>query len=252
MALQEHAWRVLELPKVLERLSQLADSSAGRELVLGLRPASQTREVRTRLQATAEAQRLLSLRPGFALTGARDVRSPVELAAKGGLLEPSTLLDIMALLETARSTVTIVQRHAEELAALRRLIAGVRPQPELERSLRSAISPRGEVLETASPLLSSLRRQVREEHDRLMGRLRQLLQRSHDEGWVQEPIITQRNDRYVLPVKAEFRSHLRGMPSCAAMDRALLAPGSPCIRWYVGARVSGSNSTEAFCIPGVT
>ena len=211
MALQEHAWRVLELPKVLERLSQLADSSAGRELVLGLRPASQTREVRTRLQATAEAQRLLSLRPGFALSGARDVRSPVELAAKGGLLEPSTLLDIMALLETARSTVTIVQRHAEELAALRRLIAGVRPQPELERSLRGAISPRGEVLETASPLLSSLRRQVREEHDRLMGRLRQLLQRSHDEGWVQEPIITQRNDRYVLPVKAEFRSHLRGI-----------------------------------------
>ena len=192
-------------------MARLTSFSAGRELALALRPSTDQAEVVRRQRLTAEARRLVELRPTVGLGGAHDVRPLTDKAARGAVLQPTELLEIAATLAAAGELRATVKRVADELPLLATLAGEFEPLPDLVAELTRSIDARGEITDAASPTLSSLRRNARIAHDRLNARLEEIIHSSQYRDAIQEPIITLRDGRYVIPVKADQRGKIRGI-----------------------------------------
>ncbi|MEX2247239.1 MAG: endonuclease MutS2 [Dehalococcoidia bacterium] len=206
-----HALRTLEFDKIVARLARHTSFAAGKELALALEPSTQHAEVVRRQRETAEARRLLELKPRTGLGGAHDVRPLAEKASRGGLVEPAELLDVASTLECARDLRTSIVRLGESLPLLAETAGAIDPLPALIAGINRCINQRAEVNDDASPALASVRREVRTLHDRLYQRLQEILAAAATKGIAQEPIITLRDGRYVIPVKADMRGQLRGI-----------------------------------------
>jgi DNA mismatch repair protein MutS2 len=201
----------LEYNKVIARLAALTAFPPGRERALALRPTNDHAEAVRRQRETAEARRLREIRPNLGIGGARDVREPVARAALGGVLDATELLDIRNTLVAVRQlkgNVTRLASQAPLLADVARRMDEVGP---LIARIDRAINPRGEVLDTATPVLARLRREVRIAHDRLTARLNDILAAAVHHGIAQDAIITLRDGRYVIPIKADRRGQFRGI-----------------------------------------
>ena len=209
--MDEHTLRVLEFDKVLARLAKHTSFSAGRELALALRPSTDNHEVVASQRRTAEARRLIELQPRVGLGGAHDVRSVADKAARGGVLQPNELLDIASTLIGAGELRATIRRFSDELPLLAALTDEVEPLPELAAEITRSIDPRAEVTDAASPALGIIRREVRLAHDRLNTRLQEILHSPNLRDAIQEPIVTLRDGRYVIPIKADQRGHVRGI-----------------------------------------
>ncbi|MEX1255556.1 MAG: endonuclease MutS2 [Dehalococcoidia bacterium] len=209
--MDEHTLRVLEFDKVLAKLARHTSFSAGRELALALRPSPERDEVVHRQRVTAESRRLRELQPRIGLGGARDVRGEVDKAARGGVLLPTDLLDIAGTLMAAGDLRATVRRFPEDAPLLGELAEQLEPLPELVGEINRSIDGRGEVTDAASPALASLRRNVRVAHDRLNERLQEILHSTRYRDAIQEPLVTLRDGRYVIPVKADQRGQVRGI-----------------------------------------
>jgi DNA mismatch repair protein MutS2 len=206
-----HALRTLEYDKVIARLARHTSFAAGRELALELEPSDEYREVVRRQRETAEARRLLQMKPRTGLGGAHDVRPLAEKAARGGLLVPDELLSIASTLECARDLKASISRLDEALPLLKEIVDLIEPLPRIAENINRSINQRGEVTDHASPALGSIRREARGLHDRLYQRLQEILSSSFSKGIAQEAIITLRDGRYVIPIKADMRGQLKGI-----------------------------------------
>ena len=209
--MDEHALRTLEFDKILARLARCTSFAAGEELALALTPSTEYREVVRRQRETAEARRLTQLKPRTGLGGAHDVRPLAEKAARGGLLDAQNLLDIASTLECARDMKTSITRLDEALPILAGIVDGIEPLIRTIETLNRSINQRGEVTDQASPALGALRREIRTLHDRLYQKMQDLLSSSLTKGIAQEAIITLRDGRYVIPIKADMRGQLKGI-----------------------------------------
>ncbi|MCH8026205.1 MAG: endonuclease MutS2, partial [Chloroflexi bacterium] len=217
--MDDHTLRVLEFDKVLAKLADLTSFSAGRSLALALRPATERDEVVRRQRLTAEARRLRELHPRAGLGGVHDVRAIADKAGRGGVLVPSDLLDIASTLTAVGELRSVIGRYRpdertprrDELPLLAALADEAEALPELADEINRCIDARAEVTDAASPALASLRRNVRIAHDRLHNRLQSFLTSSQYRDAIQEPIITLRDGRYVIPVKADQRGQIRGI-----------------------------------------
>src|SRR5687768_5682906 len=173
--MDEKALRTLEFDKVLARLAGMTAFAPSRELALALRPATDLDEAVRRQRMTAEARRLLRNRTNMSIGGARDIRDAVDRAALGGVLDPSELLDVRGTLAAVRS----LRGNITRLSPIVPLLADVAKRMDevgpLITELDRAISARGEVLDSATPLLAQLRREVRIAHDRLTNKMNDLL-----------------------------------------------------------------------------
>jgi DNA mismatch repair protein MutS2 len=207
--MHEPSLNALEYPKVLERLARHTSFSAGRELALALRPATDPAEVRRRQAATGEAARLLKAGSPIGLGGAHDVRPLVERAEREGLLDVHQFLDILSTLQAASQLQRALQRLDQTFPMLRELAPNLYPLPSLQQAISRCIGPEGEVLDSASPRLGSLRAEIRGLNSRLNERMQALLQRYR--ASLQEAIITQRQGRYVLAVKASNKRSVPGL-----------------------------------------
>ncbi|HYM15308.1 MAG TPA: endonuclease MutS2 [Dehalococcoidia bacterium] len=205
-----HALRTLEFDKILARLARHTSFSAGRELALTLEPSADIREVVRRQRETAEARRLLQMKPRTGLGGAHDVRPLAEKAARGGVLDPNELLEVASTLECARDLKATISR-LEALPLLDEIVDLIEPMTRTIDDINRCINPRGEVTDQASPALGAVRREVRTLHDRLYQRLQEILTAAFGKGIAQEAIITLRDGRYVIPVKADMRGQLKGI-----------------------------------------
>ena len=201
----------LELPKILERVAALTAFSAGRECALSLTPTNDPETVRRRLAETREARDLLARHPNARIGGARDIREEVEQAQKGGVLSPITLLDIRQTIIAGRRLRSLILRNREHYPALARIADRIEPCEALDEAIAAAIDDNGDVRDDASPKLRQLRRDIAMAHDRLLEKLRRIISDPNMQRWLQEPIITQRGDRYVIPVKAEHKGRVRGV-----------------------------------------
>jgi DNA mismatch repair protein MutS2 len=207
---QEHL-RSLELDKVLVRLASHSSFSAAEQLAYGLTPSSDPLEINARQQETTEARTLLELRPGIGVGGARDLRPFTRSARIGAILNPPELLDIRGTLISARTLRRGLGRLAETYPRLALLAGGLDDVPTVGDAIGRALNDRGEVIDAASPDLARIRRELNVLRSRLMERLERMLSSSEFARWLQEPIITQREGRYVLPVRAEARSRVKGI-----------------------------------------
>lgn len=212
--MNEKSLRTLEFQKVTAALSGHTSFSASRDLVEDLRPHISVDAVERAQAETTEARRVLELRPEITTAGARDVRPAVARAELGGLLEPSDLLTLAGTLSAARGMRRIILKLSDtgtELPLLTAMAYRIDDLPDLENRIRVTVSDRGDVLDSASPALGRVRASMRTAHDRLLQFLRSILNSTTYAQAIQEPIITQREGRYVIPVKSDFRSRLPGI-----------------------------------------
>jgi len=207
----DHAIRVLEFDKVLARLAGLTCFAAGRELALALRPSPEFTEVLHRQDRLAEAVRLRTLRTPLSLTAASDVRPAVDKAALGGILDSTELLEVAATQRTAHQVKSALTRLAPSLPLLAALAAGLAEKPQVVDEIGRAIDQRGDVADGASPALGLIRRNIRVAHDRLHAKLQEFLASQAGKTAAQEAIVTLRDGRYVVPIKADFRGGVRGI-----------------------------------------
>ncbi|MEZ0396645.1 MAG: endonuclease MutS2 [Anaerolineales bacterium] len=201
---------VLEFPKILARLAEFCDFSASAELALALQPTADYDEALRRLAETTEARRLLSL-TDLTIGGAHDIREQVELAARGGVLEPQELLDVQSTLIACGRLRRALEKHADDYPRLTEIALRLPAAPDLVEAIGRCIAENGEVLDSASPQLADLRRQVRLAHDRLMSRLQRYLTDSETASKLQDTVITQRDGRYVIPLRAEFKGQVKAI-----------------------------------------
>lgn len=200
--------KVLEYPKILERLAGCCDFSASMELARALEPTDSFDLATVRLAETTEARNLLSVQD-IGIGGAHDIRRAADLAARGGVLDPQQLLDIKATLISCRGIKKLLERKTDEFPRLAQLAAALPESHGIVDAITRVLSERGEVLDSASPKLQGLRREVKVARGRLMTRLQRYLTESANK--LQEPIITQRDGRYVIPLRAEFKGSIKAV-----------------------------------------
>jgi DNA mismatch repair protein MutS2 len=205
------ALHLLDFDKIRRQLAEHAAFGGGRQLALALEPAADTQEVRARLARTRQARDYQDRRGGPELGGAHDVRSEVEAAGRDRTLLPQELLDIRDTIAAARRFRRAIDREAARWPELAGLAERLEPCPALFDAIGQALDDSGAVLDSASPALKRIRRELRVAHDRIMRQLQAIVGRVEGREFLQEALITQRSGRYVIPVKSEFRGRLPGV-----------------------------------------
>ncbi len=208
--MHEKSILTLEYPKILVKVAKEAAFSASKELVMELMPSPDIDEARRRLAYTTEAYHLLDLQADASVRGAHDIRAQLARAAREGVLTPADLMEVLTTTQSAIHVSRLLAKlDAEDFPLLHRLGGDIPLRPQIVRRIEETISEEGEVRDTASSTLQKLRFDIRGANQRLHERLRTLV---NDFGSaLQEHIITIRNDRYVVPVKSENRSQVRGI-----------------------------------------
>jgi DNA mismatch repair protein MutS2 len=201
---------VLEFAKVLEQLADHCDFSASIELAQALEPSHSYELCLARLEETREARRLLSTQD-LTIGGAHDVRPQVINAARGGRLEAKELLDIQNTLIATRNLRRSLEKLGAELPRLSELALNLPTPAGLVEAISQTIGETGEVLDSASPRLGVIRREIRIAHERLMSRLQKYLTDAKTVSMLQEALITQRDGRYVIPLRAEFKGQVQSI-----------------------------------------
>lgn len=201
--------RRLEFPHVIARLADLCSFAPSRELALRLKPSTSRQVVVRRLQELSEAVTFLG--QGHRLPGRLpDISGSLRRASKGGTLRGPELAAIAEFAQVQASWGNVI-RQAAGVPALRKLAGDlVRADPLVER-LNQAITPEGEVRDQASLELQRLRRRDADLRQRIRERLDHLVRTYSRQGYLQESIITQRQGRFVLPVRAEYRTQVPGL-----------------------------------------
>jgi DNA mismatch repair protein MutS2 len=201
----------LELPKVLQRLAAYAAFSGSKDAALELQPTTSLAQARRRQAEVTQARSLLISRSDLTIGGAHDVRPQAEAAAHGAVLEPKDLLDLKNTLVAARSMTRLFEKVGGSYPALSLLAGGLQPLPGLIDLISQVVTERGEVPDSASPALAAIRRDLRVAHDRLMAKLQRMLSDPKIAPMLQEGIVTQRDGRFVLPLRAEFKGRIRAV-----------------------------------------
>jgi DNA mismatch repair protein MutS2 len=215
-----HSLRVLEYKRVLDRLAAHTSNSMGREAALALEPTSYPEIVSRRLQETREAKTLLDMESGMPLGGIHDIREPIERAAIGARLVPRELLDISATVASSRRLKTYLQKRTETYPLLAEIAHNLPVFPMLEQKVQESIGDNGDVRDSATPELARTRSQLKITHGRIMEKLNSMLGSERYKSYIQEPIITLREGRYCIPVKAENRAQLGGIVHDASASGA--------------------------------
>lgn len=202
--------RVLEFDKFIALLARFTASEPGRELVLTLAPLGEEEAVKLALAEAAEMVTYQSTGGSLPLAGNRDLLPLLgQLQAEGSWLAPLALLDLLVSLETAQECRRALSGRAE-LEHLSVLVAGIMPLRDLADELRGTIGPRGEILDRASADLAAIRRQMLQLRGRIRKTLEGLLLSERYTGVFQDNLVTERNGRYVLPVRTDHRSRIKG------------------------------------------
>lgn len=212
MAIAEQTLQTLEFPKIREQLARHVGFSASRELALNLDPSVDPVEVRRRLAFTAETRTLLDEYPDTTIGGARDIRRAARHAERGGVLDGASLLEIAATLGAIRQLrARLIRLDGVRFPLLIEQATFLPLVQNLEDAILRAIGEDGAVLDNASPELSRLRREIKIAFARVQEKLQSILAANTSSGALQEAIITVRNGRYVVPVKASHRRNMRGL-----------------------------------------
>ncbi len=199
---------LLEFPLVRERLAGHTSFPPGRRLAEALVPSSEPVIVARGLEETDQARALLEERPGVGVGAAHDIGPWVDRATRGGRLDPAHFLELADTIEAATRLRTTLAEDRRPL--LHELARELHALPAVRATLARSFDPSGELLDTASARLGPLRNAVRVAYDRLRRRLDSLVGSELGDA-LQEPIVTLRNGRYVVPVRADAKGRVKGI-----------------------------------------
>jgi DNA mismatch repair protein MutS2 len=209
--MDEKTLQTLEYPKILQRIAEHTAFQPSADKAIALRPTADLFKARNLQAETREAFQLLITNPDFTIGGARDCREQVDLASHGGVLTPVDFLDIKSTLIAGRTLIRKVERVADTYPRLAGIAAQMPLPVGLIDAISHTISDRGEVLDSASAKLAIIRRDLRVVHERLLTKMQRMVSDSSIAQYLQEALVTQRDGRYVLPLRADFKGRLRGI-----------------------------------------
>ena len=206
----EKSMQTLELPRVLDMLADQAVTEEGKDKARRLRPETDPVEVTALLAETTAAVEKMVLGGSPAFAGVRPVAGSLQRANMGGSLNTRELLDIAKVLAAARSAKEYGEGDAEKKTPIDVLFHSLRPNRFLEDKITGSIVGDGELADSASPELASIRRHMRATESKVRDILQRIISSSQAK-YLQESIITQRSGRYVVPVKSEFKNEIPGL-----------------------------------------
>lgn len=203
--------KTLELDLILEKLAAECSCDDAKDLARGLKPAGDMAEVEMLLQQTEDAFSLLACFGGPSFSGLKNVNNSLHRAAAGGSLNPKELLDIAYCLRALR-TLDEWRNHSSGVkTSLDFFFEGITSNKYLETKILSCIVSEEEIADKASDTLFDIRKKIRSKENSIREKLDSLIHSSHYQQFLQEAIITQRNGRFVVPVKAECRGNVPGL-----------------------------------------
>jgi len=206
-----HTLRVLEYEQIKTMLAGYASCELGKHVVAALEPSSDEETVRRALRETSEAQRLLDTAGSVPLGGIHDLREAVRAAARGSMLDTSTLLQVADTLGASRRLRAFILKRDEDVPNLAERARHLGEFSAIEDEIARCLNERGEVVDEASAALARIRREIKINHSRMMERLNSFLRNSAYRDMIQDPVITVRDDRYCIPVKAQYRAQFGGL-----------------------------------------
>ncbi|MBR5313300.1 MAG: endonuclease MutS2 [Clostridia bacterium] len=199
----------LEFNKILEQLAGLAETEGAAEMALRLTPSSDIEKVRKMQQRTTDAKTLIGMKGTPSFGRVKDIRPTIERAEKDAILSLRELLDCAAVLRTARGLVDYVKGERTPETTLAEIFDRLQPNRLLEEKISRSILAEDFVADEASPELGEIRRKIRQTNSRIKDMLQKYV--SGQSKYLQENIVTTRGGRFVIPVKAEYRSEVKGL-----------------------------------------
>ena len=209
--MNEKTLAVLEYPKIRAALAGFTSFSASNELAMKTRPTRDIELARQWQKETSEARTLLATSLDFSLGGLQDIRKLCDLARHGAVLTAEELLAVKSTLVVARTVLRSFEKVETQFPLLFQMVAGLVTPAGIVDSISRCISERGDVMDNASDRLSGIRRELKTSHERLMGKLERILNDTRYAPMLQENIITQRDGRYVIPLRSEFKGQLKAI-----------------------------------------
>ncbi|MDS1030925.1 endonuclease MutS2 [Bacillota bacterium LX-D] len=207
----QKTYNKLELPKILEMLIGLCTNSLSKELAANLVPESDLTVLKNWQDETTEAREILRLYPNIPLGGIRDLRDILRRATIGAILDPSDLLAIQNTLVAGRRLRRFCLELKKPYPQLQECASNISSFAKLEHSIESIIDDDANVRDNASSRLFELRRKIISTHEKIKVKLEKTVRSPEHQKYLQDSLITIRGDRYVVPVKQEYRSQVPGL-----------------------------------------
>lgn len=212
--MEEKVLNVLEYNKIIEKLADRASSEIGKSLALELKPFADDDQVKEALKETTDSVCFI-LRKGYPpLGGIHEIRHLVKRAEQGGMLNPGELLKIADVLRVSRKLKGYMSQDKMEIDednAVAVLCGALGTNKALEERLDRSIESEEALSDYASPQLASIRRNIRHKQDSIKEKLNSIIRSAQYRKYMQDAVVTLRGDRYVIPVKQEFKSQIPGI-----------------------------------------
>ncbi|SIS51226.1 endonuclease MutS2 [Salimicrobium flavidum] len=208
--MNERILGVLEYGKIIENLTSFAETSLGKEAAHKLKPSSNLEEVKKLQEETDEAQQILRLKGHIPLGGITNIKPHLKRTSIGGVLSASECLDVATTIYGGKELKRYIEAMEEpELPIIRDMIDTIHPLPLLERHIKNCIDDNGVVMDGASDALRSIRSKINTLESRLRDKMESYTKQQSEK--LSDAIVTIRNERYVLPVKQEYRGSIKGI-----------------------------------------
>lgn len=208
--MEKDSFKVLEYNRILDKLQEKAGSAMGKELCRGLLPSSDVNEVREWLAQTAEAVHVDSVAHP-PMGGIHDIRQYIKKVGIGSILEPAELLDILSTMYAMRAVKKFFKELEAEAPLMKAAAHNIEIMGQLERNLENTIDEHGVLRDDASIELKRIRREMKVSQARIKDHLANILHSAEYQKYFQEAIVTMRGDRYVVPIKQEYRQYFPGI-----------------------------------------
>ncbi|MFG6119027.1 MULTISPECIES: endonuclease MutS2 [Thalassobacillus] len=208
--MNQRVFHVLEYKKIIDQLTAHAASSLGKNRALALKPSTELDEVKQWQNETDEAAQVIRLHGSVPLGGIFDIKPSIKRTIIGGVLSPLECLDVASTIYGGKQIKRFIEQMEEpEAPILRKLVDGIEPLGELERNIRGCIDDHGHVMDGASEKLRTIRSRIRTYESRVRDKMDNYTKSKSK--MLSDAIVTIRNERYVLPVKQEYRGAIGGI-----------------------------------------
>jgi len=212
--MNEKTFKILEFDKIINLLVNLTSSPLGAEIASRLLPETDYDKVLKSLKETSDGVTFIVKRGSPPMGGVNDIRESLKRLEIGAVLNPGELLKIAGVLKAVRNLKNYANDESiksEDENIVGELIRCLEPNKRVEEKINSSIVSEEEISDMASPTLANIRRQIRKAQESIKDRLNEILRSPAYKKYMQEPIVTMRGDRYVIPVKQEYRAEIPGL-----------------------------------------
>ena len=211
--MNEKAFKTLEYNKIIDLLTEQAASPKAKELCRSLKPMTDKAKIEAAQTQTADALTRLFQKGSVSFSGIHDMEASLKRLEIGGTMGIDEFLALSSLLEAAKRVKAFSRGKSEDGArdSLNDLFDGIEPLTPLLDEIRRCIISEDEIADDASPALKNIRRSIRSMNDRVHSQMTAMLNNTNIRNSLQDGVITMRNGRYCLPVKAEYKNQVPGM-----------------------------------------